>query len=161
MHGGIRLYLCKDMTNVNILNHTCICKSCYCSKCDFGSMFISFTFQRNECILRVIYRYPNGNMKHFVEDLERTLICISWNASFIFAGDINIDIIKFEHEGTMNYLATLVSYNFVPHITLPSVITSYSATCMEQIFVQISDNDIASGLFFQWFNGSPPLFCIS
>ena len=65
-------------------------------------MFISFEFQRYECILRVIYRYPNGDMKHFVEDLERTLMNINGNASCILAGDINIDMIKFENEGTMN-----------------------------------------------------------
>ena len=85
MHGGVGLYLSNAITNVNILNNTCICKSCHSSKCDSESMFISFTFQRSEFILGGIYRHPNGNMKHFVEDLERTLININGNASCIHA----------------------------------------------------------------------------
>ena len=97
MYGGVGLYLSNAITNVNILNNTCICKSCHCSKCDFESIFINYNFQRSEFILGGIYRHPNGNMKHF---LERTLININGNASCILAGDINIDIIKFENEGT-------------------------------------------------------------
>ena len=126
-------------------------------------MFISFTFQRSEFILG-IYRHPNGNMKHVVEDLERTIININGNASCIHAGDINIDIIKFENEGTMNYLTTLLSYKFLPHITLPFRITSFSATCIDHIFVRIADkkkitsDDIASGLFFNDITDHLPYF---
>ena len=148
MYGGVRLYLRKDITNVNILNNTRINKTCHCSKRDYESIFISFGFQKNEFNIGGIYRHPNGNMKHFVDDLERTLMIINEKASCILAGDINIDIIKFENEGTMNYLTTLFSYRFLPFITLPSRITNFSAT---HIFVCIADNkrikpaDIASG----------------
>ena len=141
-----------------------MCKSCHCSKCDFESMFISFKFQRCEFILGGIYRHPNGNMRHFVEDLEQTLININGNASCILAGDINIDIIKFENEGTMNYLTTLFSYRFLPYITLPSRITSFSATRIDHIFVRIADkkritsDDIASGLFFNDITDHLPCF---
>ena len=75
-------------------------------------MFISFKFQRSEFILGGIYRHPNGNMKHFAEDLEQTVINVNGNASCILAGDINIDIIKFENEGTMNYLTTFLAIDF-------------------------------------------------
>ena len=123
MYGGVGLYLSKDITNVNILNNVCINKTCHCSKCDYESMLISFKFQKNEFIMGGIYRHPNGNMKHFVDDLERTLMTINGKTSCILAGDINIDIIKFENEGTMNYLTTLFSYRFLPYITLPSRIS--------------------------------------
>ena len=69
---------------------------------------MSFEFQRNEFILGGIYRHPNGNMKNFVDGLEQTLMTINWKAFSILAGDINIDIIKFENVGTMNYLTTLL-----------------------------------------------------
>ena len=139
MNGGVRLYLSNAIRNVNILNNTCICKPCHCSKWDFESMFISFKFQRSEFILGGINRHPNGNMIHFVEDLEQTLININGYASCILVGDINSDIIKFENGGTMNYLTTLFSYRFLPYITLPSRITSLSATCIDHIFVRIAD----------------------
>ena len=74
MYGGVGRYLSKDIKNVNILNNACMNKTCHCSKCDNESMFMSFEFQKNEFIIEGIYRHPNGNMKHFVDDLERTLM---------------------------------------------------------------------------------------
>ena len=107
-------------------------------------------------------------MEHFVGDLERTLMTINGKASCILAGDINIDIIKLENEGTMNYLTTLFSYRFLPYITLPSRITNLSATCIDHIYVRIADNkvikpaDIASGLLFNdKTNWSSPMFYIN
>ena len=86
MYSGVGLYLSKDITNVNILNSTCICKFCHNSICDFESILISFEFQRNEFILGWLYRQPNGNMQHFVDDLERTLVTINGKASCLLAG---------------------------------------------------------------------------
>ena len=129
-------------------------------------MFIIFEFQRNEFILGGIYRHPNGNMKHFVDDLEQTLITINGKASCtcMLAGDMNIDIIRFENEGTMTYLATLFSYRFLPYITLTLRITNFSATCIDHIFARMADNkmiktgDIASGLLFNDITGHLPCF---
>ena len=60
------------------------------------------------------------------DDLERTLMTINGKAyTCVLAGDINTDIIKFENEGTMNYLTTLFSYRFLPYITLPSRIMNF------------------------------------
>ena len=164
MYGWVGLYLSKDITNVNILNNACIIKTCHCSKCDYESMFISFEFQKKQFIIGGIYRHPNGNMKHFVDALECTLITINGKASCILAGDINIDMTKFENEGTMNYLTTLFSYIFLPYITLPSRITNFSATCIDHIFVRIADNkrikpaDIASGLLSNYITDHLPCF---
>ena len=165
MYVGVELYLAKDIVNVNILNNTCICKTCHCSKCDYEWMFISFKFQKkNEFIIGGIYRHPNGNMKHFVDDLERTLMTINGEASCILARDMNIDIIKFENEGTLKHLTTLFSYRFLPYITLPSRITNFSATCIDHIFVRIADNKriksayIASGLLFNDITDHLPRF---
>ena len=92
MYGKVGLGLGKDITNVSILNRTCICKSCHCSKRDFESMFISFENERNEFILGWIYRHRNGNMKHFADDLERTLMTI--NGTAVLTWIVNIRNIK-------------------------------------------------------------------
>ena len=89
---------------------------------------------------------------------------INGKESCILAGYINIDIIKFENEGTMNYLTTLFSYRFLPYITLPSRITNFSATCIDHICFRIADNkrikpaDIASGLLFNDITDHLPCF---
>ena len=125
---------------------------------------IDIKFQKNEFIIGGIYRHPNGNMKHFVDDLEQTLMTINGKASCRLAGDINIDIIKFENEGAMNYLTTLFSYRFLPYITLPSRITNFPATCIDHIFVRIADDkrirsaNIASRLLFNDITDHLPCF---
>ena len=103
-------------------------------------------------------------MKHFVDDLERTLMTINGKTSCILVVDINIDIIKSENEGTLNCLTTLFSYRFLPYITLPSRITNFSATCIDHIFVRMADNkrikpaDISSGLLFNDITDHLPCF---
>ena len=51
-------------------------KSCDNSKCDFGSNFIERTYyniDRISCILGDIYRYPRGNVSHFISSLKALL----------------------------------------------------------------------------------------
>ena len=63
-----------------------------------------------------IYRHPNGNSSHFVKDLEN----IGNDVTTILTGDLNIDMIKIENEITLGYVSTLMSYGYLPYITLPS-----------------------------------------
>ena len=129
-------------------------------------MFISFEFQLNEFICGGINRHLNWNLKHIVDDLKRTLmtiiVTINGKASCILPGDMNIDIIKFENEGTMNYLTTLFSYRSPTYITLPSRITIFSAICTNHVFVRIAENkqiktsDIVSGFLFNDINDHLP-----
>ena len=72
----------------------------------------------------------------------------------ILTGDLNIDIIKIENEITLEYVSTLMSYGYLPYITLPSRITEYSATCIDHIFIKYAKNSrlqptsTLSGMFY-------------
>ena len=76
------------------------------------------------------------------------------NTTSILKGDINIDIIKFKHDETCNYLSTLLSHCYLPYITLPARITTFSATCIGHIFIKPARNnpslvnDIVCGLLY-------------
>ena len=65
---------------------------------------------------------------------------------------MNIDIIKFSNEDVVSYMTTLMSYRFLPYVTLPSRITNFSMTCIDYIFIRLSHKDKAvnmiSGLFY-------------
>ena len=87
-------------------------KSRHCLRCGNESIFLKFTYCKNYFIVSGIYRHPNGNVKHFVSDLEVSLDKIPDAISAILAGDINIDIIKYTNEETVHYLTTLLSYRF-------------------------------------------------
>ena len=62
-----------------------------------------------------IYRHPNGNIKHFVSDLENALSSIVLNCTVIIAGDINIDLIKFNLDDNLLYVTTLMSHGYLPY----------------------------------------------
>ena len=125
-----------------------------------------YKFQISEKCIHPRRNIPTSKQKHetFCRRSGTTLININGNASCILARDINIDIIKFENEGTRNYLTTIFSYRFLPYITLPSRITSFSATCIDHIFVRIAcknritSDDIGSGLFFNDITDHLPCF---
>ena len=51
------------------------------------------------------------------------------------SGDFNIDLLKYESNNTYaEFLNTLTSYGFLPHILQPTRITEYSATVIDNIF---------------------------
>ena len=55
----------------------------------------------------------------------------------LLAGNMNIDIMKFPNEDVVSYVTTLMSYGYLPYITIPSRITNFSITCIDQIFVRL------------------------
>ena len=70
----------------------------------------------------------------------------------VLAGYINIDIIKLSHEDVVSYVTTLMSYGYLPYITIPSRIINFSMTCIDHIFVRLSRREkilnIIIGLFY-------------
>ena len=64
---------------------------------------------------------------------------------------MNIDIIKFSNEDVVSYITTLMSYGYLPYITIPSRITNSSMTCIRNSFVRLSRREkmlsIICGLF--------------
>ena len=96
--------------------------------------------------------YTNGKVPHLITDLEIVLYKIANGKITVLAGDLNIDTIKFSNEDVVSYMTTLMSYRFLPYVTLPSRITNFSMTCIDHIFVRLSHKDKAgnmiSGLFY-------------
>ena len=61
------------------------------------------------------------------------------------SGDFNIDLLKIDSDkDIMNFYNSLTSNLFVPHITLPTRITSHSQTLIDNIFS--NDPDFAQGI---------------
>lgn len=152
MRGGVGVYFAKSISNLQIVDRMELTKSCRCMECATESIFFEFDFYKITCVLGAIYRHPKGNKMHFVSDLETTLDLIPDDKLSIICGDINIDLANFENKEVMNYLSALLSHRYLPYISLPSRITSHSATCIDHIFVRSiakeSLHDILAGLFY-------------
>ena len=66
---------------------------------------------------------------------------------------LNIDIIKFSNEDVVSYVTTLMSYGYLPYITIPSCIPNFSMTCIDHIFVRLSRREKIIGII------SGPFYC--
>ena len=126
--------------------------SCNCTKCKTESLFIEFHYKGSAYNVGGVYRHPNGKVPHFITDLETVLNKTDSGKTTVLAGDMNIDIIKLSNEDVVSYMTTLMSYRFLPYVTLPSRITNFSMTCIDHIFIRLSHKDKAvnmiSGLFY-------------
>ena len=61
-------------------------------------------------------------------------------------GDFNVDLLKTElHQSSDNFLNTLGSYFFQPHIFQPTRVTDHSATLIDNIFFNSLEHFVISG----------------
>ena len=68
----------------------------------------------DEYVIAGIYRHPNGTVNHFIDDLETALNKIDDKITTLIVGDMNIDIMKFENDNSVNYLTTVLSHRYSP-----------------------------------------------
>ena len=160
--GGVGIYTSDSLTNVVVMEEIKLNKSCDCVKCETESLFIEFCYRDTTYTLGVIYRHPSGKLTHFISDLEIVLNQMDNNRTTVLAGDMNIDFIKFTNEEVVSYMTTLMSYGYLPYITIPSRITHHSMTCIDHIFVELSRREkmlnILSGLFYCEISDHLPCF---
>ena len=149
--GGVGIYTCNSLTNVIVKDDIKPAISCDCVKCEIESLFIEFCFRGTTYTVGGIYRHPNGNVSHFIFDLEAVLNQIENDKTTVLAGDIDIDIMKFSNEDVVSYVTTLMFYGYLPYITLPSPI-DFSMTCIDHIFVRLNRRErvlnILNGFFY-------------
>jgi len=98
-------------------------------------------------ICGVIYRHPQGNMQNFMDFLNSTIEKIDRENKFcIILGDFILDLLKMDsHPDTGNFLHTLGSFNFQPHILQPTRITDHSQTLIDNIFFNSLEHLTLSG----------------
>ena len=132
--GGVAIILRKNKFN-NITELEPLKSTCNCSKCQTENKWLSFKINNQECIVGGMYRHPSGDISHFSAALNETISNIKDNILAITLGDINIDLLDENKSNT--YLNNYFAKNFIPCITIPTRITSRSASIIDHIFVKI------------------------
>ena len=92
--------------------------------------------KKNE-IFGCIYRHPTMSIDYFNKSFFNEFIerVASENKVSYLSGDFNIDLLKIETDDSISdFYNSLTSHLFVPHITLPTRITSHSQTLIDNIF---------------------------
>ena len=104
--------------------------------------------KKTNIIIGCIYRHPNMDLSDFNENYLSSLLekISKEKKSVILLGDFNIDLLKYgKHNATSDFLDTLSSDFFLPHIFLPTRVVGTSKTLIDNIFSNFISNNIISG----------------
>ena len=115
---------------------------------DFETLWIEIhNYSHSNLLCGIIYRHPNSNLGNFLDYLNLVTDKISRESKFCtIQGDFDLDLLKFEsHLVTDDFLNTLGSYFFQPHILQPTRITDHSATLIDNIFFNSIEHFTVSG----------------
>ena len=104
-------------------------------------------------------RWPFNN---FVQNFNSLLAKIGKeNKLSYLLGDFNLNLMNYHSHSLKGEFVDVTYANlFVPLIVRPTLITSYSASLIDNIFANSFSNDIVSGLFFTDVSDHLPIFAI-
>ena len=132
--GGVIIYV---KNYIDIKRRTDLEEKMYKS-CELESVFLEIINEgkKNE-IFGCVYRHPTMSIDYFNKTFFNEFIdkLASENKVSYLSGDFNIDLLKIETDTSINdFYNSLTSNLFVPHITLPTRITSHSQTLIDNIY---------------------------
>ena len=79
----------------------------------------------------------HNNFNEFVHYITTTLNELNKeNKEIYICGDLNIDLLKYEHDLKLQEFYNLSSNGFIPHITLPTRITDTSMCIIDNIYTK-------------------------
>ena len=109
------------------------------NKHQYQTIFVEFRTHGRTIILGTAYRSPSFPVTEFMDYFEPTLEkIIDEHKLCLFGGDFNVDILKHNFDGTCSYFVnSLASLGFFPCISLPTRITSHSATLIDNFYCNI------------------------
>ena len=111
-------------------------------------LFVEITVPHGKnIIVGCVYRPPNQNTALFLEKLNDILSHISKdNKQCYVMGDFNLDLLQYNHHTpTQEFIDTLFSFAFIPLISNPTRLTSYSATLIDNIFTNNLSQNVLNG----------------
>ena len=128
------------------------------------SIFIEITNpNKSNIIVGYIYRHPKMDLFEFIHYYLNTLLekLAKEQKTAFLRGDFNVDLLKYEqHKATNEFLDSLSSNMFLPHIVQPTRITSHSKTLIDNIFSNYISQDIVSGCLTATISDHLPQFLI-
>ena len=153
--GGVGFYLHNDL-QYKLLNE--------CKLSDpevIESLFVEITVPHGKnIIVGCVYRPPNQNTALFLDKLNDILSYISRNNKQCYVmGDFNLDLLQYNyHTPTQEFIDTLFSFAFIPLISNPTRLTSYSATLIDNIFTNNLSQNVLNGVVLNDLSDHLPVF---
>ena len=113
-------------------------------------------------IIGVVYKPPNTNSDTFLNSFGSILDKINReNRPTYLLGDYNFDILKYTNaKHTQAFLNLMLTFGMLPKIDRPTRINKNSATLIDNIFTNVHQADIESGLWIADISDHLPIFTI-
>ena len=104
-------------------------------------------YSASNILCGIIYRHPNSNLENFFEYINSLTGKIDHGSKHcVILGDFNIDLLKIEsHQQTDEFLDSMSTHLFQPHILQPTRITYHSATLIDNLFFNSLEHFTISG----------------
>lgn len=116
--------------------------------------------KKKNVIISCIYRTPSSSIETFNAWMDKLFSSMNQKVLFI-CGDFNIDLLNpTKLKAIDDFTDTMYSLSLYPTITKPSRITSYSATIIDNIFTNVMDGQVMSGLFICDITDHLPVFTL-
>lgn len=111
-------------------------------------------------ILSCIYRAPASSIDLFADCIEKVFLNHS-HKNLVICGDFNIDLLKINsHKPTEKFVNTMCTLMLYPKITRPTRVTSCSSSLIDNIFSNIIDTCILSGILYNDISDHLPIFAV-
>ena len=148
-------YSCKSRSDLNGLMY---------KPYEIESTFVEIINKNKKTkIIGCIYRHPSMGIDEFNNFYLTPLLqkTTKENEDTFLLGDFNIDLLNYNHGKVVNYLDIMMSNLFLPHIILPTRITSRSKTLIDNIFTNTTNiNSYISGNITTTISDHLPQFLI-
>lgn len=154
--GGVALYIYNELK----------CRPVKCMTTAINDLMESVAVeieleQNRNIVVACVYRKPGSKVENFIDKLEEMIYGLNNKRNIVICGDYNIDLLKVDsHMQNSDFLETLYKNGLYPLITKPSRITTTSATLIDNIFTNVLENQITSGLVINDTSDHLPIFAI-
>ena len=133
---------------------------------DLESSFIEIINPKeSNDIIGVIYRHPNMNTTHFIDNKFNELmlkLSLERKKRVYLTGDFNFDLLKIStHADTSSFYDKITSNLLIPLITIPTRINKKNNTLIDNIFTNQFNPDTISGNLTVNISDHLPSFLIS
>ena len=122
--------------------------------------FVELKTATRRFILGSVYRPPNTDPDEFIKWFQTTVDTLKDDSEMIIGLDHNLDLLKSDiHRPTKEFLHTILDLGLMPTITKPTRISHSSATLIDNILINQSENEIYDSYVLQD-NTSDHLPCV-
>ena len=103
------------------------------------------------CIVGVVYRPPDTNVKQFNEKISEILSNIKTEKKLAYLlGDFNLNLLSIDkHKDTQDFIDAMYSFSMFPCITKPTRVTSRSVALIDNVYINdVLNENAVSGISY-------------